>query len=62
MPCGKLLERIRLYVNFIILASIEDSIATEFGLKDVVSVEDLGTKLAESRLGDRLSRSSQVHN
>ena len=45
----------------VLLASIKDDIAAEFGLEDVVSVEDFGTKLAESQLGDTLSRGSQVH-
>lgn len=45
----------------VFLASIEDNIAAEFGLKDVVSVENLGTKLLKSQLGDALSRGSQVH-
>ena len=61
MPRGQLLERIRLYAKGVFLASIVDNIAAEFGLEDVVSVEDFGTKLAESQLGDTLSRGSQVH-
>lgn len=61
MPCGQLLEGIRLYVKGLFLASIVDNIATELGLEHVVSVEDFGTKLAESQLGDTLSRGSQVH-
>lgn len=55
MPCGQLLEGIRLYVKGVFLTSIVDDIATEFGLEDVVSVEDCGAKLAESRLGDTLA-------
>lgn len=61
MPRGQLLQGIRLYVKGVYLASIEDDIATEFGLEHVVAVEDFGAKLAESKLGDTLSRGGQVH-
>ena len=60
LPCGQLLEGIRLYVKGIFLASIEDNIATGIGLKDIVSVEGFGTILAESQFGDTSSRGGQV--
>lgn len=46
----------------VFLTSIVDNIGAKFGLEDVVSVEDLGTEIAESWPGDTLSRGSQVHN
>lgn len=61
MPRGQLLEGIRLYVKGVYLASIEDDVATESGLEDIVSIEDFGAKLAESKLRDTLSRGGQVH-
>lgn len=50
-----------LYLKVVFLDSVEDNIAIKPGLKDVILVEDIGTELAECRLGNVLARLSQVH-
>lgn len=61
IPCGQLFKSLRLYLKVFFLASVEDNIAIKLGLKDVILVENIGTELAECRLGNLLARLSQVH-
>ena len=62
MPCSQFFEGIRLYLKSVFVAPVVDDIATELGLEDVVAVENIGAKFAESQFGDALARGSQVHN
>ena len=61
MPCSQFFKGIRLYLKSVFVASVVDNIATELGLENVVAVENIGTKVAESQFGDALARGSQVH-
>lgn len=61
MPGSQLFEGIRLYLKSFFLGSIEDDIGTEFRLEDIVFFEEVGTELAQNRLGDPLAWGSQVH-
>lgn len=61
IPCGQLFKGLRLYLKVVCRASVEDNIAIKLGLKDVILFEDLGTELAECRLGNALARFGQVH-
>jgi hypothetical protein len=56
IPCGQLFEGIGLYLKAVFLASIEDNVAIELGLKDVILVEGSGTELAEGRPGNFLAQ------
>lgn len=61
VPNGQLVHSIRINLNVCLAGPVEDYILKEFRLKHVVSIKDIGTELAKSRLRDTLAWSSLVH-
>lgn len=61
IPYGQLIESTRFNMGICFCSSVEDKITKEFGLENIVAIEDVGTERTKSRSADCLACSSRVH-